>query len=59
MTSGECAKVLRSMIAHRERMNRNLYAIGEDGKMVKIDRPNDIFLDALKFALTAVEEKLQ
>lgn len=58
MTARECAEILRSAISHRERMNANLYAIDEDGRKTKIT-PRDYILDAMKFALTAVEEKLQ
>lgn len=59
MTLQECAVTLKNMIAHREHMNRNLYAIDADGTKTKIENYNDYFLEALKIALSTVEEKLR
>lgn len=58
MTERECADILRSFIRHRVRMNKNLYAVDADGKENKISKPNDILLDAVKFALAFIEERI-
>ena len=63
MTAEECAEILRSTIRHREHMHqKEVTLIGPNDEEVatgKINPEADVLYQALKFALSCVEEKIQ
>ena len=63
MTAEECAEILRSTILHREHMHqKEVTLIGSNDEEIatgKINPEADILYQALKFALSCVEENIQ
>ena len=63
MTVDECAEILRSFVRHRERMQqREVTLIGSNDEEIatgKINPEADILYQAMKFALSCVQEKIQ
>lgn len=61
MDAKECAGILQATIQHRERMHKEEMILlgknGEEEARGKINPEADILYQALKFALTCVEEK--
>lgn len=63
MDAKECADILQATIRHRERMHKEEMTLigknGEEEACGKINPDADILYQALKFALTCVEEKVR